>query len=128
MGRSWSKWARQDQTETKNIISEYKVEIKNTEEEIAKLKEQYQQESLENQIYFETGGLAGTQEHGTDHAQDGKEGVIYQKEQELKEIKNTQNLDERSHLKLVKTLQDSFATVSRIMYQLEPSEVKSHPI
>ena len=45
-----------------------------------------------------------------------KEGVINLKEQELNEIKNSQVKDERGHFKLIKTLQDAYATVSRIMY------------
>jgi len=68
--------------------------------------------------------LAEAQEHqDSDDLASDRLGLINQKEQELKDIKNTQALDERSHLKLVKTLRHAFSTVSRIMYQLEPSEV-----
>jgi hypothetical protein len=93
--------------------------MKNTEAEIEQLRTIYQQESLESQQFLDitNKSLVEAQEHqdGDDLASD-RLGLINQKEQELKDIKNIQTLDERSHLKLVKTLQDAFSTVSRIMY------------
>ena len=52
----------------------------------------YQQEALENQLYFEKGitlEAGATAEQSQDQLNEGKEGLIYQKEQELKEIKNS---------------------------------------
>ena len=134
----------EDEVSIKKIIREHKEDIRRTESEIERLRQEYQTRSLVGE-----GGMPGIVVKGsnpsdneTEMSEDynevprevGGEGQMIQKgldadriEQLEKEISHYSNillLTESSYKKLSDILQDSCSTVSRIMFQLEPKDVR----